>query len=146
MRMAMCSLLAKSRINTPIQKEKKMSMKEIIDGIVAGRKVIRKEISKTDDRGFFKFERIEVGTERIYALIVPQPNPIDDMFAPITGVRMSMAVETWVYHYDGETHVDAYDPLGKKHEYDLSEDVRLDQLHDMILQSFPSHMRSDICF
>ncbi|MFA5986416.1 MAG: hypothetical protein WC819_03650 [Parcubacteria group bacterium] len=121
-------------------------MSEIIEGIVAGRQAVRKEVSKTDDKGFFKFERIEIGAERIYALIVPQPNPIDDMFAPITGVRMSMAVETWVYHYNGENHVDAYDPSGKKHAYDLSENVRLDQLYDMIQQSFPSHMRSDICF
>lgn len=128
------------------QKEEEMNMSEIIMKIVAGREVFRKEVSKTDNKGFFKFERIEIGVERVYVLIVPKPNPIDDMFAPITGVCMSMAVETWVYHYDGKAHVDAYDPFGKKHEYDLSNDVRLDQLHDMILQSFPSHMRNDICF
>lgn len=123
-----------------------MSMRETIEKIIADREVVRKEVSKTDVKGFFKFERIEIGAERIYALIVPQPNPIDDMFAPITGVRMSMAVETWVYHYDGVGHVDAYDPKGTKHEYTLSQDVRLDQLHEMISQAYPSNMRGDIIF
>lgn len=123
-----------------------MSMREIIEKIIAGREVIRKEVSKSDVKGFFQFERIEIGAERIYVLIVPQPNPIDDMFAPITGVRMSATVETWVYHYNGKDHVDAYDSKGAKHEYILSQDVRLDQLYDMISQAYPCNMRGDIIF